>query len=174
MVAPTVDEVQARSAFLAGRADAELAPLVSEAAGLVSALTGRDIGVVAAGGGDSPTGCGWEDVPGWLVPVAQRAVTYLVESLLRSTSEAAASHRGDRLLASFSAGPYSESYFAPDVAAKAQTLHPDPAVAAVLWALATECVRRYWLAIWGVIGPPAAGIAVQTVPRMGWAERPRY
>lgn len=174
MVAPTVADVKLLSAYLAGRSE-DLTPLVAEAAGLVSALTSRDIGVIAAGGGENPLGCEWSDVPAWQVPVAKRAVAMMVESLLGSTLAAASKRRGDRLLASFSAGPYSESYFAPDVAAKAQTLHPDPAFAAILWSLATECARLYWMRMWGIpAGTPPVGIAVQTVPRMGWVDRPRY
>lgn len=175
MVAPTVDELQSRSVFLAGRDDAELVPLAEEGAALVSVLTGRDIGVVALGGGDSPTGCGWEEVPPFLRPTAQRAVAYLVESLLAADTVKAGKTRGSRQLASFSAGPYSESYFSPELAAKSQTLHPDPMVHSVLWSLATECVRSYWLRVWGVDeGLPAAAVAVQTVPRMTRRDRPRY
>lgn len=175
MDAPTVDQLQARSAFLADRVDAELTPLAEEGAALVSSLTGRDIGVSALGGGDSPTGCPWEDVPGWLRPSAERAVAFMVESLIGVTSATRAAKRGDRQLASFSAGPYSESYFSPEQVSKSQTLHPDPMVHQVLWSIATECARQYWLRLWGVETAVApAAVAVQTVPRIGWTDRPPY
>jgi hypothetical protein len=131
--------------------------------------------VIAAGAGPNPLGCEWEDVPGYQQPLAKRAVAMMVESLVGGTSSTTATTRGDRLLASFSAGPYSESYFSPEQVAKSQTLHPDPTLASILWSLASECARRYWMRMWGIEGGVVAdGIAVQTVPRMGWPERPRY
>jgi hypothetical protein len=172
--APTVADVTARSAFLAGRDASSLESLVQVAAGLVASLTGRDIGVTAAGGGDNPMGCDWQDVPAWLVPVAEQAVALMTESLVSGTSATAGKTRGSRQLASFTAGPYSESYFSPEVAARSQALHPDPTTAGLLWSLATECAREWWWRMWGIsTGGGAAGVAVPMASRFGM-HHPRY
>lgn len=175
MNAPTVDDVQSISAYLAGMDDAVLTSLVPLAAGMVASLTSRDIGVIAAGGGENSMGCEFEDVPAWMVPLANMAVAMMVEGLVGSTSVQSATSRGKRLLASFTAGPYSETYFSPDVISKSKTLAPDPTLAALLWSLATPCAQAYWNRLWGVLTAEApAGLAVQTVPRIGWWDRPRY
>lgn len=63
-------------------------------------------------------------------------------------------------LRSISAGPWSESYFGPEEAAKAKRLDPDPELHEVLWALADEDCRESWLVLWG--GQPKPAAAVQS------------
>lgn len=169
---PTVAQVKARSEFLTPRTDEAVGVLLDEAIGVVASLTGRNVGLGDAPG-DSPTGCEWEDVPTWMVPVALRAVTLQTEAMAGVSATKVAKSRGGRLLASFTAGPYSESYFAPDAAAKAKALSPDPTISDILWSLATECVRAYWLRIWGIVtAQPAAGAPMCFTPQI--RDHPRY
>lgn len=67
---------------------------------------------------------------------------------LASTAKASRSRLGFRKLKSISAGPWSETYFGPEEAAKAQMLDADPMLHQVLWALATEECRQKWLELW--------------------------
>lgn len=175
MDAPTVDAVQSLSAYLAEMDDGTLTAIVPLAAGIVASLTSRDIGVTAAGGGANSMGCDFEDVPAWMVPLVNMAVAMMAEVLVGTTSATIAKSRGNRLLASFTAGPYSETYFSPDVISKSKTLAPDATLASLLWSIATPCAQAYWNRLWGVLTAEApAGVAVQTVPRIGWWDRPRY
>lgn len=137
--------------------DAALEVVVTDSAALVSSLTCRDIGV----------GTG-EDVPAALVPLAQRAVALKAEVLaLGGTAEARAAAGASGRLASFNAGPYGESYFSPDIAARAGVLDPDPALHEVLWALATEDCRAAWLLLWASLRgenvPPPPAYAVEEI-----------
>lgn len=158
MVRPTIDELQAISPFLTGRADAELEALANEAAAIIASLTARDVGV---GAGETSFGCPFEDVPAWLEPVALRAMASMMEITVNVTAAAARAKAGSKELASFSAGPYSESYFSPEVAAKAMRLHPDQLVNDSLMALLTACARAYWLRVWGVEGAEVGAGAAQ-------------
>lgn len=153
--------IRGRSPLLAerfpdGSGDEGLAALVLEASSVVSMLTGRMIGVT----GEGPWGCPLEEVPLPLQPLAVRAVRLRAERMdLLEMNPALLIARAEQVLgglASFSAGPYSESYFPPGQTVQTlQALDPDPEHAAELWSLATECVREGWLRLWY---PGMAGI----------------
>lgn len=157
MQTPTPDEARARSELLArrfpddegGPLDEKLALILGDDAPVVSSLTGRIIG---------PAGTPGVEVPDWLRPVAQRAMAMRAERHAVTGAERARRGAiGALRLRSFSAGPYSESYFGPGEAANARVLDPDPAIHELLWALATEEMRAYWLGLWTGAHPPAAG-----------------
>jgi hypothetical protein len=158
---PTPDEVRPRSELLTARYpdddggpnDLKLKALLDDDAPVVSSLTGRIIG---------PEGTPGEEVPAWLVPVAMRVMALRAERMsVTGTARARTGVLGSLRLRSFSAGPYSESYFGPGEAATAKVLDPDPAVHELLWALATEEMRRYWLRLWG-LGVEDPAVAVQS------------
>lgn len=155
MDAPTPDEVRARSALLTQRfpdgavGDAALSGRIEVMVPVLSDLTGRslaeDLGVPGV------------SVPAYLEPTAEQAVALKLER-----GSATAKDRKKAIntlnLRSFSAGPYSESYFGPGEAAEIKKLDPDPEIAELLWALATEDKRAYWLAIWGETVVPGAAV----------------
>lgn len=159
MDTPTPDEVRPRSELLTlrlpddagGPNDLKLGALLTDDAPVVSELTGRRIGPE-----DQPG----EEVPDYLRPVAMRAMALRAERMLvGGASKARIGALGALRLRSFSAGPYSESYFGPGEAAQAKALDLDPAVHELLWALATEEKRQEWLVLWGIAAqPPAAAI----------------
>jgi len=148
METPSVADVQLRSPLLAEYEDPDrLQVVLDDDAPVVSELTGRAIG---------PPGTPGEEVPDYLRPVAIRALALRAERfLVTGTAEKRTGAIGALALRSFTAGPYSETYFGPGEAASAKTLDPDPAVHELLWALATPEKRAYWLALWGVQEPPA-------------------
>lgn len=142
---PLPADVRARSTLLTTRypdpaGDAALTRLISEAGPLVAELTGRAIG-----------GAPGEEVPAYLLPLAVRVISIKAEQIdFAFNMDAAARQRVLRRgnLRGFSAGPYSESYFGPQEAVAVKALDPDKATADLLWALATEAKRAYWLALW--------------------------
>lgn len=160
MVTPSADDVREVSALLRERypeddpeKEDELDALLAALAPLISWLTGRSIG---PSGVDTPG----EEVPEYLEPLAvkvfaMRAERDSVGGEARRRKTAAGSLR----LRSFSAGPYSESYFGPEEAGKIQMLDPEPVIHEMLWALATEEKRAYWLSLW--TGEDSPGVAVQ-------------
>lgn len=163
MDAPTPDAVRARSALVtllfpdAAAGDAALT-LVEQVVGpVISDLTGRAIG-----------GAPGEEVPDYLVPVAERAFALKIERHPATAKERRKAIRGLNVR-SVSAGPWSESYFGPGEAAQIKRLDPDPETHEVLWTLATPDKRAYWRALWDGVYEPAAG--VQTFP---WLRRRRY
>jgi hypothetical protein len=156
---PTPDQVRAHSQLVAQKypppdADELLEAQIAAYVPVMADLTGRAIGEIPGA-----------PVPDYLEPVALQALALVLE---RSTSTAKEAKReaGRLRLRSFSAGPYSETYFTPGDVAALKTLDPDQRVHALLWALATEEKRRYWLFIWG--GPIEPGAAVQ---RFNWRGR---
>jgi hypothetical protein len=101
------------------------------------------------------------------VPVARQAVALMVERLLVTGTAAFAEQIATgRRLRGFSAGPYSESYFAPGEFARrgaAQGRPPmdaDDALDAALWALATEDAREMFVAWATGVQPPAGAASV--------------
>jgi len=164
---PTATQIRARSKLLRGRypaADPEPADLlaaIEDASAVVGALTGRLIAPLTAG----------EEVPAGLVGVALRAVARMAE--LMDTEGAAdfadIAARGRRLRG-FTAGPYSEQYFAPgelivSKGARPQ-FSPDPTLDRLLWALATQDAIDALLALASGLQPPA-GMATEFDYRAG-------
>lgn len=169
MDAPTPDEAREQSAILRAAlpspsGDAELIVLLQIAASLVSSMTCRKIGEDAVG----------EEVPAGKRPLADKAVIMKAEQLHTAfgTVESATEQYSNGNLQSFTAGPYSESYFGPDAMMKAKRLDPNPMVHEILWALATEECRQGWLYIFDPESnpppPEAAALAYD------YAERPGY
>lgn len=160
MVTPTPDQVRSYSALLAerfpdtGPGDDALGLVLEQVAPIVSSLTCRSIG---------PDGTPGDDVPAWLFPVARRAVALKAEAF-PATAKARSRKVANSNLRSISAGPWSESYFGPEEAAKARMLDPDPATHEALWALATEECREKWMALW--TGEFAPGAAVMEIDWM--------
>jgi len=120
---------------------------MGEAEALVASLTCRAIGAGAEG----------EDVPANKVPLARRAVAMKTEQIYQAMGTATNRRRGfsSGKVKAFSAGNYSESYFGPADAQKAGMLDPDPRFAEILWSLATEDCREYWLNLWNPDRPDA-------------------
>lgn len=154
MDAPTVEEVRKRSDYLATKfpdpaGTEELEEWIAAADGLVSSLTGRAIGPESPG----------EDVPKSLVALAKRVIVVKIEAMVTGLGGNFAERRASVSsgnLQSFSAGAYAESYFGPEVASKAGMLDPNPMIADMLWALATEEKREEWLLKWQGVEAPAA------------------
>jgi hypothetical protein len=155
LLPPNASEVRRRSQYLtenfppgtttAGERNEELLKeAVLDSIPLIQALTGRDL--------TASTGSGALDRLG------MRAITLKTERIL--SNEGGGDDRGAILsgerqgLKSISAGPWSETYFGPGEAQNAKVLDLDPALHEVLWALATQEMKDYWLYIWGLA--PAA------------------
>lgn len=160
MVAPTLAELRVRSAILRAAypspaGDAALTVLRDDADALVSAITGRDVGMGAG-----------EEVPAALVPIARRAVTHEAEQLDSETAE----RRAEMItaaaggLASISAGPWQESYFAPGASrTELSALSPDPVLAQELWLLLTDDKRAQLLNLLDPNRPLPPAYAVEEV-----------
>lgn len=155
---PTRAEVKERSRLLRGRyptdpsgsATDDLDIAIEDAAFLVASITGRKIGTAEG-----------EEVPADLVSVAKRAVALKAEHLDTAAEEEAAEEAASgRRLRQISAGPWSESYFAPGeliVKGGVPQLDPDPRLAELLWALCTEEMREEYMALFtGKVAPAAA------------------
>jgi hypothetical protein len=160
VLTPTPDQVRERSKLLAaaypdddgGENDDALAVSAEDASLIVADLTGRAIGPAETPG---------VEVPAHLVNLAVRAVAMKAEQLevLGGTARDRRKAIRNANLRSISAGPWSESYFGPEEAAKAQRLDPDPRLHEILWALATEEKRDYWIALWTGVQPPAGAVS---------------
>jgi hypothetical protein len=127
---------------------------VSLANVLVGDLTCRAIG---------PPGTPGAPVPTEKEDLARVAVTMKAEQIYAARGTAAAREGGVSagMLRSISAGPWSESYFGPEDARKANVLDLDPLLAQTLWALAPEECRERWLELWsGVYAPASASTEV--------------
>lgn len=154
MDAPTPDQVRDRSALLTARYsqnaenDELLQERIAEEVPVVADLTGRAIG-----------GAPGVPVPDYLVPVAEAAIALRIERA-PLTAKDAQKGIGTLRLRSFTAGPYSETYFTPGDLAALKALDPDRRIHELLWTLATEDKRAYWVYMWG--GPIQPGVAVQT------------
>lgn len=117
--------------------------LLDDDAPVISQLTGRSIGIDGTPG---------DEVPDYLKPVAYRVFALRAERIaFGGTAKSRQSLLGSLRLRSFSAGPYSETYFGPGEAASAKVLDPDPEVHSLLWALATTAMKNYWLQLWGIL-----------------------
>lgn len=170
MLAPTPEEIRARSAFLSERFPLEeppadpdpLEPWIEDAAALVASLTCRAIG---------PEGTPGEAVPAHLEPLAKRAVAMKAERLAAqlSTSRDRRASVSNPNLRGFRAGSYSEDYFGPDEAAKARRLDPDQQTHEILWAITTEECREAWLALWD---PENSQVPASSISAFEWSDRP--
>lgn len=163
LLPPSANEIRARSPYLRQafpdqplNADVEdrLREAVLDATSIVESLTCRTL---SSDLGESK-----------LNRLAFRAVMLKTEGILAVSTAAArkAAVEGGTRLRSFSAGPYSETYFGPEEAGKAGVLDLDPSLHEVLWALATEECKAEWLAKWG--GEPEPFNAVRA---FNWTER---
>lgn len=171
---PSLSAVRARSKLLAARYPVSASPptddgleaLIEDASGVISALTGRLIGPV---GGDGPFGCPLEDVPLPFTGLMTRMIVVRAERIeaadLPADARAKFLQSSSSNLASFGAGPYSESYFNPTTIINLKALDRDPDVAESLWALATECARDGWFRLWNPTAPFPPAAAVQS---FGW------
>lgn len=122
--------------------ETDLANAIQSATALVESLTCRKFDAT---------------MPEELVPLAIQATVWKTEQvLLGSSMKSRRSTIGRRALKSMTAGPYSETYFGPDEAAKTKRLDLDPEMHDLLWALATEECRERWLELWGEYFRPAA------------------
>lgn len=141
----------------------DLRNVVYQAVALVQAQTWRlidpTLGDLAAEGYVS------EAVPDGMVPIAIQAVARVAERIFVTTEPAFATQVATgRRLRGFSAGPYSENYFAPGEFARRgasqgrPVVDTDDAVDTAVWALMTEDARDYF--VWRSTGvAPPVGIA---------------
>lgn len=169
MDTPNADELRQHSALLstrypAGKAenDEALKLLASITAPLVGDMTGRAI-----------AGTEGVEVPTSKLVLARQVIAMKTEQLaaaVGTTKDRKRSlNRGN--LASFSAGSYSESYFGPDQALRAQRLDSDPILAELLWALCTEEKRLEWLAQWDPENFPSGTASIVS---FDYGNRPNY
>lgn len=154
---PGLPDIRTRSPLLTEEfpepaGDEALTMLIQDASALVSALTCRFIGEY--GEGDCTAA-----VPTSMEPLVMRAIVLEAEAMFIRTGTSAARRKAIKNgnLQSISAGPWSETYFGPDAAMKAQMLDLDPALHQALWVIATECCQAQWLALWSGEQPGAAG-----------------
>lgn len=128
---------------------ADLTNLVTAATAYVQAMTFRVID--PALGCSAPEDYVCEDTPDALIPVAIQAIARIAERVKVTTDPAFAEQIATgRRLRGFSAGPYSESYFAPGEFARRgvqgrPAMDPDDVIDQLLWALATEDARDYFV-----------------------------
>lgn len=170
METPTATQVRERSPLLRGKypapsggddEDADFLAAIEDTAVLVGMATGRLIEPLTEG----------VEVPPGLVNIAVRAVAKWSERVdAASVSAAAATAASGKMLRSISAGPWSESYFAPGELAMKNgivAITGDPSLDALLWALMTEDRRDEWIAMATGIQPPAAGMIEFDYRKMG-------
>lgn len=143
-------------------ASSDLRANVYQATALVQAITWRIIDPTL--GCPAPDGYVCELTPAELVPVAINVITRMTERIAVTTAADFAEQLATgRLLRGFTAGPYSENYFAPgEFSRKGTTGRPavdsDSNIDAALWALMTEDARDYFMFRAGGISPPV-GVA---------------
>lgn len=152
-VPPSVSEIRSMSEFV--RLSYPASPFDAQREQDVSNARATAIEVIQSLTGRALDGT----LPAALVETARRAVVLKTEQLLAAfTRKSRRSAFGQRALRSFTAGPYSETYFTPDDAAKAARLDPDPVMHELLWALATDEMRDYWTGLWTGNFRPATGV----------------
>lgn len=184
MQTPTPDQLRLASDLIALRFptdgdsddDAKLLQRAQVASVLVASLTFRLIDPVTESTVEGET---FEDVPPGLEPVAVRAVALMVEREVVTGDPAFAEQVATgRRLRGFSAGPYSESYFAPGEFARkgaAQGRPPmdaDEGLDAALWALATEDARAYFISQATGVNLPGSAITAFDYTRQAIGDRP--
>lgn len=170
---PTPDQIRNASPLLRQNfpippvdpyAPADLRNQVYQSIAAVQSLTWRLIDPTLGCSAPDEGGYSCETVPPSLVPVAYAAVIRMTEELnVTSEADYAQQLASGRMLRGFSAGPYSESYFAPgEFSRRGVTTRPamstDSVLDAMLWALATEDARDYF--VWRSTGiAPPTGVA---------------
>jgi hypothetical protein len=182
METPTPEQLRAASELIAlkypegGPHDDRLAMLAESAATLVATLTFRLIDPVTESTIDGYT---FVDVPPSLVAVAIRAVALMVEREIVTGDPAFAEQVATgRRLRGFSAGPYSESYFAPGEFARKgasqgrPVMDQDEALDALLWALADEEAREYFIGQASGVNAPASVITAFDYTKQAVSDRP--
>lgn len=168
METPTPDQLRLASELIAakypagGPNEARLELLAGSASILVGTLTFRLIEPLIESTIDGYT---FEDVPAPLVDIAMRAVALEIEREIVTGDPAFAEQVATgRRLRGFSAGPYSESYFAPgEFARKGASqgrpiMDQDERLDAALWALASQEAREYFIAQATGVNVPAGTI----------------
>lgn len=169
METPTPDQLRLASDLIAqkfptgGSEDAKLELRAQSAAALVATLTFRLIDPVTEATVD---GYLFVDVPPSLQALAIRAVALEINREIVTGDPAFAEQVATgRRLRGFSAGPYSESYFAPGEFARKGAaqgrppMDPDEELDAALWALANEDAREYFISQASGINAPAGVIS---------------
>jgi hypothetical protein len=166
---PTPDQLRADSDLLTdklpddngGPHDLKLAARAELAAAVVASITGRQIDPIEEG----------VEVPPGMVSLAIHAVARMVERrIIQGAAQLAENTASGRLLRSFSAGPYSESYFAPgELTSKngRPQMDGDPDLDDTLWALATDDARDEWIAWATGVQAPAGVISAFNYNRRG-------
>jgi hypothetical protein len=182
---PTPDELRASSALLnaklpgdgGGPNDKALEVLAAQAAILVAMLTFRLIEPVDEA--EPIEGYVFVDVPVGLRPIAVRAIALMINREVVTGDPAFAEQVATgRRLRGFSAGPYSESYFAPgEFARKGASqgrppMDADDSLDAALWALATQDARDYFISEATGVTPPAAVISSFDYRKTAVGDRP--
>lgn len=182
MQTPTPDTLRLASDLIerrfpqGGPNDAKLKLRAESAAAQVATLTFRLIGPVTEA---TVEGYVFEEVPPSLEPLAVRAIALMVErEIVTGDPEFAEQLATGRRLRGFSAGPYSESYFAPGEFARrgaAQGRPPmdaDDQLDAALWALATEEAREYFIAQATGVQVPGSAVTAFDYSKQAVGDRP--
>lgn len=182
MQTPSPDELRAASEVIdkrfpsGGSEDAKLEARAEAAATLVSTLTFRTIEPIVE---STIEGYAFEEVPAQLKAIAVRAVALMVNHELVTGDVAFAEELATgRLKRGFTAGPYSESYFAPGEFARRgaeqqrPAMDPDEQLDAALWALATEDAREYFVETATGVRAPASAITTFDYTRQATGDRP--
>lgn len=182
MLTPTPDQLRLASDLIelkfppGGKEDAKLEQRALLASALVASLTFRLIDPVTQ---STVQGYTFEDVPPSLEAVAIGAVAGMTEREIVTGDPAFREQIATgRRLRGFSAGPYSESYFGPgEFARKGASqgrppMDPDEALDALLWALATEDAREYFIGQASGVNPPGSAITAFDYTRQNRGDQP--
>jgi hypothetical protein len=102
------------------------------------------------------TGLTWESVPPEQEPLVQQAVQGIAEmTTFQQAPETLETLSDFDLIASFNAGPYSETRRSPGEAMKARLLVAWPWLSSLLWTLLTPDQYDYWRAFFSNVPAPA-------------------
>jgi hypothetical protein len=160
--APTTDEVFASSHLKwrkLGVADAPaLAEPLAEAVAYVAVVTGRYFDDQTPPRGNQLTApealAGTTD----LVPLARKAVRMRTEQIVKHDQPGYVDTVTDDMVASFTAGPYSESRHDPTRRGETKMLNSWPGLSEILWLLVTEERYDYWISYLMNIHAPAFAV----------------
>lgn len=184
MDTPTPNELRAASDLIALRfpageaegAETKLKLRAEAAAAQVATLTYRLIDPVTEA---TVEGATFEEVPASLHGLAVRAIAIMVEREIVTGDPAFAEQVATgRRLRGFTAGPYSESYFAPGEFARRGAsqgrppMDPDEQLDAALWALATQEAREEFVSWASGLHLPGSVISVFDYRRQAVGDSP--